>query len=194
MKIAASLSIGVAMAGIAFAQQQRDFPASPTRHASAPLTLAAPRLPQFISQIAEQPRAASHQRLPRSAEMGESFRYLGLATHPQSAFSVGFPGPHSVHSPEHQKKSAEATERMSKATQLLKSDSKDERTEAKKDLAAALTDLFDVMTESREQQIDELERRLQKMREQLEERNDRKQEIVDLRLQTIVNEANGLTF
>lgn len=63
-----------------------------------------------------------------------------------------------------------------------------------KDLESSLDKLFDVRTSSREAQIADLETRLKKLRDQLEERKNRKTEIVDLRLQTILNEANGLSF
>lgn len=63
-----------------------------------------------------------------------------------------------------------------------------------KDLESSLDKLFDVRTSSREAQIADLETRLKKLRDQLEERKNRKTEIVGLRLQTILNEANGLSF
>lgn len=63
-----------------------------------------------------------------------------------------------------------------------------------KELESGLDKLFDVRTSARESQIAELETRLKKLRGQLEERKSRKSEIVDLRLQTILNEANGLSF
>lgn len=63
-----------------------------------------------------------------------------------------------------------------------------------KELQVVLDKLFDVRTSAREAKIAELETRLSKLRDQLEERKDRKSDIVDLRLQTILNEADGLSF
>ena len=54
--------------------------------------------------------------------------------------------------------------------------------------------MFDERTTTREQQISDLENRLQKLRDQLEARKQKKAEIVRLRLQTLINEANGLSL
>lgn len=206
MRLTGTLSIVLAMAGIAFAQQPP---------ASAPDAPTAPRFPTNISGAATTnggvgglftrqflPATNIISRMPNTGDGMDSppwdhipigvggMREARMGGLPASSlFGFG-----SLHSAEHQKKSAEATQRMSQATAMLKSESQEERVQAKKDLSAALTELFEIMTESREQQISDLEKRLKKMREQLEERNDRKKEIVDLRLQTMVNEANGLTF
>ncbi|MCR9202494.1 MAG: hypothetical protein NXI04_27960 [Planctomycetaceae bacterium] len=85
-------------------------------------------------------------------------------------------------------------QKIAAATKGLRSSDADEQTEAEASLQNALEELFDVRTGSREKEIKDLEVRLQRLRDQLEARQEKKREIVKLRLQTIVNEANGLSL
>ena len=70
----------------------------------------------------------------------------------------------------------------------------EKRADVARQLDEALQNLFDVRTEMRETQIADLEKRIQTLRTQLQERVEKKTDIIQLRLQTLVNEANGLTF
>lgn len=210
MRILAALTIGLTMAGLAIAQQQqpRLRPVAP----GAPIAPGAPVAPvaPVVKGLAFRPQSLPQRFVTPSTPgtPGSPATVMRQYTAPygRTESSVFRFAPrqivsgsavwdsHALQNTELQKKSAEATQRMSKATELLKSESEDDRVQAKTDLTVALTDLFEVMTDSREEQIEDLEKRLTKMREQLEERNAEKQQIVNLRLQTIVNEANGLTF
>ncbi len=70
----------------------------------------------------------------------------------------------------------------------------EQREEIAASLKQELSQLFDTRTAEREAQIKQLEERIQSLREQLNKRVEVKDEIIQLRLQTLVNEANGLTF
>jgi hypothetical protein len=65
---------------------------------------------------------------------------------------------------------------------------------AKKELAELLDRSFTRDLEHREKQVAEIESRVKKLREQIERRKKAKDEIVGLRLKTIVNETEGLGF
>lgn len=93
------------------------------------------------------------------------------------------------------KQTAKAAHEVDVAVEKLKRATSEEDKQAAEDLAKEkLGELFDLKTESREREISDLEKRLAEMRDQLEKRIDAKGQIVRLRLQTVVNEANGLTF
>ena len=70
----------------------------------------------------------------------------------------------------------------------------EQRTAAEKDLQDAVSEQFEVLMKSREAQIEELKARLGKLTEQLQKRRDAKDQIVTLRVQVLVNEAQGLGF
>ena len=89
---------------------------------------------------------------------------------------------------------ARINKQISEAMKNLKSPRLETREEANKALTTAVADLFDTRTEVREKQIKELEDRLAKLRAQLNERKARKDEICQLHVQTLVNQANGLGF
>jgi polyhydroxyalkanoate synthesis regulator phasin len=65
---------------------------------------------------------------------------------------------------------------------------------ARKQLSELLSVGFDRDLETRETDLKSLETRVQKLRAQLDKRKAAKQEIVDLRLKTIQNEADGLEY
>lgn len=92
------------------------------------------------------------------------------------------------------KETREVSRRISKAVAGLKSDDAAKRDAARADLEKATGELFDLRTKSREKQITDLEKRLRVLRDQLNARTEKKAEIVRLRIQTLVNEANGLAF
>lgn len=81
------------------------------------------------------------------------------------------------------------------AVATLKSDEPAEKKElARKQLMELLSVGFDRDLETRESDLKDLESRVQKLRSQLEKRTAAKQEIIDLRLKTIQNEADGLEY
>lgn len=81
------------------------------------------------------------------------------------------------------------------AVATLKSDEPADKKElARKQLFELLSVGFDRDLESRESDLKDLESRVQKLRGQLDKRKAAKQEIIDLRLKTIQNEAEGLEY
>lgn len=81
------------------------------------------------------------------------------------------------------------------AVSTLKSDEPVEKKElARKQLMELLSVGFDRDLETRESDLKDLESRVQKLRSQLDKRKAAKQEIIDLRLKTIQNEADGLEY
>lgn len=88
----------------------------------------------------------------------------------------------------------QAAQRVKSLTRRLGQVPRDSRASVAAELEIALNRLFDSRTQMRESQIANLERRIETLRTQLRERVSKKQDIVQLRLQTLINEANGLAF
>ncbi|QDU00247.1 hypothetical protein [Gimesia aquarii] len=79
--------------------------------------------------------------------------------------------------------------------QKLRSEKSDEgRTKATSELRKALSNYFDLDLKARQKEIDKINAGLKKMQTGLQKRADAKDNIVDLQLQIIVNEAKGLGF
>lgn len=86
-------------------------------------------------------------------------------------------------------------EAMRRAVDVLKSAKTDEdKAKASKELASLLAKAFDRDLERREREVSDVEARVKKLREQIEKRKKAKEQIIDLRLKTITNEAEGLGF
>ena len=85
-------------------------------------------------------------------------------------------------------------QRITKAKRNLASDDAEEQKQATIELEAAVTELFELRAKERLKQIEELEQRIAKLREQMERREEKKSEIIQLQVQTHINQANGLGF
>lgn len=84
---------------------------------------------------------------------------------------------------------------VNKARQNVRSATSDEdRTKATTELRNALSKYFDVDLKARQQEMDTINAGLEKMQAGLQKRADAKDDIVNLQLQIIVNEAEGLGF
>lgn len=70
----------------------------------------------------------------------------------------------------------------------------DEKQAARQEMSVALLSYFDNDMKSREADIAQIEERIKKLRAQLAERREAKDQIVDLQVQLLINEANGLGF
>lgn len=68
------------------------------------------------------------------------------------------------------------------------------RLAAKKELQSSLESLYDDFIDGQSKQIEELEARLVKLKEQLQKRRDAKSRMVDLKLQMVISQAEGLGF
>ncbi|HEY6563760.1 MAG TPA: hypothetical protein VIY86_04650 [Pirellulaceae bacterium] len=77
-----------------------------------------------------------------------------------------------------------------RALQNAKSD--EDRDRAKSRVRALLSQEFDRMIEQEAKSLDQLEKRLDKLRDQIERRREAKSKLVDLRFETLMNEAHGL--
>lgn len=87
---------------------------------------------------------------------------------------------------EQQKRQAEAIR------QLKEAQSEEQRDRARSAIRELLEKEFDEMIKGEEKSLDQLEQRLARLREQIVRRRTAKSKLVDLRLQTILNEADGL--
>jgi len=76
--------------------------------------------------------------------------------------------------------------------QIAKTDA--EKAEATQGISAALSVYFDTDMKQREQDIADIEARVTRLRGQLEKRREAKTKLVELQLQVLVNEAEGLGF
>jgi hypothetical protein len=84
---------------------------------------------------------------------------------------------------------------LHKAVEKLKNAKNDaDKTSATNEISQLLDKWFKRDLDQREKQVAEIEARVKKLREQIEKRNKAKDEIIKLRLKTIVNEADGLGF
>jgi hypothetical protein len=70
----------------------------------------------------------------------------------------------------------------------------EQRAAAQTELHQAVSEQFEMLTKPREAQIEELIARLDKLTRQLEKRREAKEEIVRLRVQVLIDEAEGLGF
>ncbi|MDF1742123.1 MAG: hypothetical protein P1V19_00420 [Gimesia sp.] len=77
---------------------------------------------------------------------------------------------------------------------LQSAKSEEDQKKATTELRKALSEYFDVDMKARQQEIDTINAGLKKMEGGLKKRSDAKDDIVDLQLQIIVNEAEGLGF
>jgi hypothetical protein len=84
---------------------------------------------------------------------------------------------------------------LGQAVEKLKSAKNDaEKTSATNEISQVLEKWFKRDLERRESQVSEIETRVKKLRDQIEKRKKAKDEIINLRVKTIVNEADGLGF
>ena len=72
--------------------------------------------------------------------------------------------------------------------------SDEDRVAAEKELRAALVERFELLMKQREADLADLKARLERLTAQLQKRRDAKDDIVELRLKVVMNEANGLGF
>lgn len=87
------------------------------------------------------------------------------------------------------------SEFLRNAVEKLKSAKSDsEKTSAANELSKVLEKSFQRDLDRRERQISDVEARVKKLRDQIDKRKKAKDEIISLRLKTILNEADGLGF
>jgi hypothetical protein len=80
------------------------------------------------------------------------------------------------------------------ATALSEAEGDDARSEAKEKLAKLLDEYFESDMERRERELSEVEERVNKLRSTLERRRQKKEDIIDLQIEVLLNEADGLGF
>lgn len=76
--------------------------------------------------------------------------------------------------------------------QYLAAKEDDAKRAARDKLQTALGDLFDVRQKEREEEIKEIEARVTKLRETLKEREAKRQDLIEHRLTTLIEDAKGL--
>lgn len=82
---------------------------------------------------------------------------------------------------------------VGKALQAFRAaESEEDREEAREELEEALSEEYETLIEAHDEHLTRLEERLAKLREQLERRREAKSEMVDLRLDALLSEADGL--
>jgi hypothetical protein len=136
----------------------------------------------------DEPKVPSPPAVPRMPGFGG-----GFDQHGNRAFRVGRgkgPFPHPMPPEE-----MEEFRDLHKAVEKLKSAKNDaEKTSATSEISKLLEKSFQHDLERRERQVSDIEARVKKLRDQIEKRKKAKNDIVGLRLKTIVNEADGLGF
>jgi hypothetical protein len=85
------------------------------------------------------------------------------------------------------------SEKIAKALAAWKkAESESDRDDAREALHDALVEEYDSALEGYEKYLDDLSKRLEELREQVSERRSAKDKLVDLRLEMLINEAQGL--
>ena len=127
------------------------------------------------------PRAA-----PRSEDQRPVFQYGRLAPSQAEGFFNALRG---------QRQSPEQ-EKLREAIEVLRTDesSDTQQEEAKEQIEELLGEQFDADLEHREKQIADLEAQIVKLKQQLAKRREAKQRLIELRLELLINEAEGLGF
>ncbi len=77
---------------------------------------------------------------------------------------------------------------------LKKAESDEDREEAREELRDALNEQYDKYLARQAKELKRMEEKLDELKSQLEKRRDAKEELVDLRLKTLENDANGLAW
>jgi hypothetical protein len=80
------------------------------------------------------------------------------------------------------------------AKALSEAEGQEDRQTAEQELTQLLNNYFEEDMERREQELAQVENRVKKLRELLERRREKKQDIVELQIQVLQNEADGLGF
>lgn len=89
----------------------------------------------------------------------------------------------------------EAMQKLQAAIQQLNTGKDDaERKAATETIQQQLTTQFEADLKQREKELAEVEQRVKSLREQLDKRKAAQADIINLRLQTLINDANGLGF
>ena len=89
----------------------------------------------------------------------------------------------------------EAMKKLQAAIQELNTGKDEESRNAATDtIRQQLTTQFEADLKQREKELEEVEQRVKSLREQLDKRKAAQADIINLRLQTLVNNANGLGF
>lgn len=70
----------------------------------------------------------------------------------------------------------------------------DEKKQGETTISNALSKYFELDMQNREEEIREIEERVKKLRAQLETRREAKDQLIELQLKVLINEANGLGF
>jgi hypothetical protein len=81
---------------------------------------------------------------------------------------------------------------VSAIQELKQAESDEDRSAAEDKLLEALDAEYDKHLAAYEESLDKLEKRLSELRDEVEKRRDAKEELVQLRLRVLINEANGL--
>ena len=93
------------------------------------------------------------------------------------------------------KEELEAAQKLQAAIQSLKSAKDDAARKAASDIIQQqLKSQFEADLKRREKELAQVEQRVKSLREQLDKRQAAQADIISLRLQTLVNDANGLGF
>jgi hypothetical protein len=80
------------------------------------------------------------------------------------------------------------------ASALNEAEGDDARAEAKENLTKLLDEYFEADMERRERELAEVEERVNKLRSTLQRRREKKGDILDLQIEVLLNEADGLGF
>ncbi|MEM8734670.1 MAG: hypothetical protein AAGG44_10635, partial [Planctomycetota bacterium] len=90
----------------------------------------------------------------------------------------------------------EEQSKVGKALEVLRDEdaSQGDRREAKESIVEVLDKQFESDLDSREKQIAELETQIDKLRAQIKKRRAAKERLIDLRVELMINEAEGLGF
>ena len=147
----------------------------------------APRIYPGAPQGDRRPDRPAPPARPRTAAEEFMLRY----PHGETFYFYGETAPSGPH-----RNAAAENENMRAGIGVLQSEdaSASQKDEARKQIEGILSEQFDRDLEHREKQIEDLQRQIEKLKEQLEKRREAKERLVELRIELLINEAEGLGF
>ncbi len=161
---------------------------------AGPTVQARPSIPPEIPTPAQQQASAAEadedeEEVP--PPLGASTQWQ-LAS-PQPAQFPYLPGNRRAQAVDSAQSTRPSQSELQKAiAQLRASETESDREKAEDAMRLALSEDYDASLDKYEEYLEQMEAKIKQLKNQLEKRRQAKMELVDLRLQMLVNEANGL--
>ncbi len=169
-----------------------------SRKAPSPRVSGSVTVAQDDNVITEELRGATQRIIVKQNPDGTQSQEIALVREPSPYWTeevkdnIRYISPRAMYGVATAKQAAELTDAMN---QLKKSDlSEEAKTAALEKVSSILSEQFDKDLEQRVKQVEELEKQVQSLKQQIAKRRDAKKRLVDLRIELLKNESEGLGF